>query len=190
MAGKASGGNEAGLARSQSVGDCWELCQNLVSRGGMSGSITLKLDDGVERVEYNEIVYDDKYDDVAHDPDFRPSESPFELKLNLRRPSYTVEVRSKDNGKIPHFHIFDVDRRFKTCVRIDMPQYFHHGEYIDVLNRRGRDALNKLLQMQLLVDGECVTNWERIVKVWNDNPERLNIGINVAQPNYSLLPSA
>ena len=149
----------------------------------------LKLGDGVDGPESNELVYDE-YGTVGFDPDFKPTQFPFEFRLNIEKPTYTVELRSDDNGNIPHFHIFDVDRRFQTCVCIDKPQYFHHGVYDGVLNRRSCEALNELLQRPVNVGGQLMTNWDRMVKVWNDNSGRRKIGMNVACPDYTQLPNA
>ena len=80
------------------------------------------------------------------------------------------------------------DRRFQTCVCIDKPQYFHHGVYNGVLNRKTCKALNKLLQLQVNVCGQLITNWERIVEAWNANSARPKVGANIAQPDYSKLP--
>lgn len=148
----------------------------------------LKLGDGVDGAESNELVYDE-YGVVGFDPDFKSTQCPVEFKLNTENPTYTVELRSNDNGNVPHFHIFDVDRRFQTCVCIDKPQYFHHGVYDGVLNRRSCKALNELLRRQVNVGGQLMTNWDRIVKAWNGNSGRRTIGITVVCPDYTQLPN-
>lgn len=148
----------------------------------------LKLGDGVDEAESNELVYDE-YGEVGFDPDFKPTQCPVEFKLSTENPTYIVELRSNDNGNIPHFHIFDVDGKFQTCVCIDKPQYFHHGVYDGVLNRRSCKALNELLQRQVNVGGQLMTNWARIVKAWNGNSGRRTIGATVACPDYTKLPN-
>ena len=153
----------------------------------MRGIIRLVLSDGVEEAESNELIYDE-YEGVGFDSDFRPTQCPFEFKLKICRPTYTVEMRSNDNGNIPHFHVFDTDKKFQTCVCIEKAGYFHHGVYVGVLDRRSRNALNELLRRQVNVDGKLMTNWDRIVKVWNSNSERRAIEKSVECPDYTQLP--
>ena len=143
----------------------------------------------MDKAEFNEFPYDE-YGVVGFDPDFKSVQCPIEFKLNTDNPTYTVELRSNDNGNIPHFHIFDADKRFQTCVRIDKAEYFHHGAYIGVLNRKSRDALNELLQRKIDFDGITMTNWDRIVRAWNSNSDRKSIKTDVTCPDYTLLPDA
>lgn len=155
----------------------------------MRETIRLVLGDEIGDAESNELTYDE-YGVVGFDPDFKPAQCPLEFKLNTDRPTYIVELRSNDNGNIPHFHIFDADNKFKTCVRIDEAEYFHHGAYTGILNRKSRYALNKLLQRQIDFNGETMTNWDRIVKAWNSNSDRLSTVTTVACPDYTQLPDA
>ena len=50
-------------------------------------------------------------------------------KVGKLNNEYDVVIWPKDNGEIPHFHIWDSNTRgdkFHTCIKIEKPEYFHH----------------------------------------------------------------
>lgn len=79
-----------------------------------------------------------------------------------------VEVYSGE-GQIPHFHIYNNDHSFDTCVCIHSANYFSHGnKYKDKFNSKQCKELDQWLRNQF---NEINTIWEIIRGMWEvSNP--------------------
>ena len=98
---------------------------------------------------------------------------------------YDVVIWPKDNGEIPHFHIWDSNTRgdkFHTCIKIEKPEYFHHTGKENILNSKMKKELVKFLNSSY--KGSNMTNWQLLVGYWNDNESKHNVDENQPIPNY------
>ena len=114
--------------------------------------------------------------------------------VNMRGATYEIFVCTNDPGKIPHFHVRDMDdwSRFHTCVRIDVPEYFHHGNKQDTFNSRERkqlqDFMNQCPKKKMYDEnGNQLNNWQVICFMWDINNSDVEIKENTSQPDYTKL---
>ena len=101
----------------------------------------------------------------------------------------TVHVYDGE-GNLPHCHIFNNDKSFETCVRLDIAEYFSHGnKYKDTFNSRQCRELNRWFKKKNKAN-ESFTNWEICKLFWNVSATNYNnknkISIN-KQPDYTKL---
>ena len=105
-----------------------------------------------------------------------------------------IYVNTDDSGKIPHFHVRDSKdwKRFHTCIRIDAPEYFHHGSKQSTLNASQRKELDEFMKSPCSKklyneSGRRLNNWERVCMLWDDNNSDVEIPDSVIQPDYTQL---
>lgn len=87
---------------------------------------------------------------------------------------------------IPHFHIYNKDKSFNTCIRIYENMYFSHGgKYTDKFNSKQCKQLNDYLkQINPKISLRPTTIWESIVIEW-ENTSTYNYPYKVgSQPHY------
>lgn len=73
-----------------------------------------------------------------------------------------------NEGPIPHFHIFNKDKTFESCIRIYENMYFSHGgKYKDTLNPKQCRQLNEYLKSPS-PRLEKITLWEEIMLYWEN----------------------
>ena len=108
-----------------------------------------------------------------------------------RPKSVEVYIHTDDSGKIPHFHIRKYSKEGKfdreSCIRIDSPEYFFHGQYRDRISTALAKQLDKKLRT---VDENSVkgsTYWEKVVDAWNDNNSDVKVPKDAKQPDYTQL---
>lgn len=150
--------------------------------------IQLELNDGIENLALNRI----ERDEVSYtDPDFNPRGPIIEYKEKLVRPkAYTIDVRPRDNGNVPHFHVYSKNKEIHTCLCIDEAKYFDHAEkYKKILERTILEAIDELLNKDCSEVGFEGTNWRRVQKAWNDNPERAQCSKAAEKPDYTNVTS-
>lgn len=97
----------------------------------------------------------------------------------------TIIIRMNDPGNIPHFHIVDkvtLGDKFHTCVKIEIPEYFHHTGKEDVLNSKQRKLLVAYLSSEIK---KGLSAWEYLVMTWNMNNSKMNIDTNTPMPDYN-----
>lgn len=100
-----------------------------------------------------------------------------------------IEVYANE-GQIPHFHLFNLDKSFETCICIYSNNYFAHGgKYTNKLNKRQCKELNDWLKQPNIK--APLSNWEMIYAMWEAGnsekckfPEKRKVTI---QPDYSEL---
>lgn len=111
------------------------------------------------------------------------------LVLAVYKTEYFVEIRTNDYGDNPHFHVYNKDESFLSCIRLDKADYFLHGPYKDKLNSKSRKLLDQLLNLKVKDEetGVEVSNWKRLVDDWNRNENRHPVDA-VVIPNYRNLP--
>lgn len=102
-----------------------------------------------------------------------------------------VEVYTNE-GQIPHFHIYNKNHSFESCIRIYDNHYFSHGgKYRSILSGSQAKELDYWLRLQNSKDPN-ITNWSFIVKEWERNnincrfPQNKKVSI---QPDYSKMNS-
>lgn len=101
---------------------------------------------------------------------------------------YEIWIRTDDPGKYPHMHIWDYStkgKKFHCCVRLDKPEYFIHTGKEDTLNSTNKKELIKFLNKEY--GGLGITNWKRILMLWNDNNSDVHIDIDSEMPDYTKL---
>jgi len=96
--------------------------------------------------------------------------------------NYDVVVYTDDAGMIPHFHILSKDKIFDCCIKIETAEYFHHNRHNDVLNSKERKDLMALLQSKSKRFN--MTNWEYLLKLWNDNNSDVEVSEDLPLPDY------
>ena len=150
--------------------------------------IQLELNDGIvdvalNRIECGEVFYTD--------PDFNPRGQTIEYKEKIVRPqAYTIDVRPRDNGNVPHFHVYSKNMEVHTCLCIDEAKYFDHSKkYKAILDRKILEAVDELLNKDCSEVGFSGTNWRRVQKAWNENPERAICSKATEKPDYTNVTS-
>ena len=99
----------------------------------------------------------------------------------------TIIIRMNDPGNIPHFHIVDkvtLGDKFHTCIKIEIPEYFHHTGKEDVLNSKQRKLLVTYLSSEIK---KGLSAWEYLVMTWNMNNSKMNVDANTPMPDYNNL---
>ena len=91
-----------------------------------------------------------------------------------------LEIRVKEGGSIPHFHIISLQNKFLCAVCLHVNKYFKHGPYTGELNSSQRVVLDDYLRTQK--DGVSV--WEYMVSIWNISYNNMNVEID-EQPDYT-----
>lgn len=108
-------------------------------------------------------------------------------RIGFTDDGYEVYIRTDDSGNIPHFHYWDRETKgdqFNTCIRIDVPEYFHHTGKEDVLNHKQKKSLIKLLN-EKRTNG--LTRWQMLLADWNENNSNITIDENQSMPDYTML---
>ena len=103
-----------------------------------------------------------------------------------------IYINTNDAGKIPHFHIRQKDdwQSFHSCVRIDKPEYFLHAGKEDVLNAKQKRELQEFMSSPVTLSryaDKFTNNWELACFLWDINNSDVEIGLDVEQPDYTLL---
>ena len=91
-----------------------------------------------------------------------------------------------NESPVPHFHIYNKDKSFNTCIRIYENMYFSHGgKYTDKFNSKQCKQLNDYLkQINPKISLRPTTIWESIVIEW-ENTSSYNYPYKVSsQPHY------
>lgn len=104
---------------------------------------------------------------------------------------YEVYIHTDDPGNIPHFHIWDAETRgqkFHICIKLEVPEYFHHTGKEDYLNSGMKKELVKFLRNKPLRLKRYDTNWEVVVDMWNANNSKASIPDDTPMPDYMRLP--
>ncbi len=108
--------------------------------------------------------------------------------------TFEIYVNTNDGGKIPHFHMRDIDDwdNFHTCIRIDAPKYFLHGSKQDILSAKEKKLLADFMEAptrKALFNekGQRINNWQYVCMLWDDNNSDVMIDESVEQPDYRQL---
>lgn len=73
-------------------------------------------------------------------------------------------------GQIPHFHMYNLNKTFDTCICIYSNNYFSHGgKYTDKLNAKQCKDLYDWLKEPNTKAAVPMTNWQMIVTMWEGN---------------------
>lgn len=109
--------------------------------------------------------------------------------------TFEIYVNTNDAGKVPHFHMRDMNEwdKFHTCIRIDAPEYFLHGTKQDTLSSKEKKLLADFMEAptrKALYDehGNRINNWQYVCMLWDDNNSDVVIDPEIKQPDYRLLP--
>ena len=91
-------------------------------------------------------------------------------------------------GTIPHFHLFDKDHKFETCICIDKPEYFHHGRKSGILNSKQKELLIHELNNEVKLTNEFKCNiWTQIQIIWNSDTRNKFKSVAETMPDYTEL---
>lgn len=110
--------------------------------------------------------------------------------IPMRGKTFEIYVNTGDPGEIPHFHLRDKDdwEAFHTCIRIDQPEYFHHGSKCDVLNSREKKALQQFMIAPVTHKyANRLNNWEMVCMLWDTNNSDVKIPEGTVQSDYTQL---
>ena len=102
---------------------------------------------------------------------------------------YEIYVNTNDGGKFPHFHYRDAKdwKKFHTCIRIDVAEYFLHEGKEDKLNAKQLKNLYKFLKSDVTLSkyrGKFKNNYELICFLWDLNNSDVQIPENIDMPDY------
>lgn len=104
---------------------------------------------------------------------------------------YEIYVRTNDKGNIPHFHMWDIETmgdKFHTCIKLTVPEYFHHEGKEGILSSKERRELVKFLESPRKKSRYPITNWEYLIDLWNDNNNSsMNVDPDQEMPDYNNL---
>lgn len=73
-----------------------------------------------------------------------------------------------NEGPVPHIHLIPLDSNKKSdeiCIKLDSPEYFHHGSYQETLNHKERREFNNFMHSKHKRSG---TNWDILADLWDD----------------------
>ena len=108
--------------------------------------------------------------------------------------TYEIYVNTDDEVKLPHFHFRDMNDwdNFHTCIRIDVAEYFHHGNKQDTLNSHQKKLLNDFMctptvKVRFDEHGNRLNNWQYICDMWDANNSDVIIPEDIIQPDYTKL---
>lgn len=97
-------------------------------------------------------------------------------------------IWTNDAGWIPHFHVFNNQNpkksTFDACIKLETPEYFKHGQHIDILSRKQIKQLIKLLESE---KSPGITWWRYIIESWNSNNSMFTVPYDMPMPDYNLL---
>jgi len=111
-------------------------------------------------------------------------------RIGFTNDSYEVYVNTDDGGDIPHFHYRKKGTwEGHTCIRLDKPEYFQHGDKQATLNSKQRKELVKFLQSKPTRTTRFSTNWEYLLDAWNANNSNVEIPVDLIMPDYNKLSS-
>lgn len=102
---------------------------------------------------------------------------------------YEIYIHTDDPGNIPHFHIWDAEtkgNKYHTCIKIEVPEYFHHTGKEDILNHKDKKDLMNFLNSKPK-NKRFKTNWEYLVSMWNDNNSKIQVDEDKSIPDYTKL---
>lgn len=87
--------------------------------------------------------------------------------------------------EIPHFHVWSKAKNFWCAIKLNTPEYFIHGKYVDILNNTQLKAVVKFLKSTCAEKesekGE--TNWDFLKCDWNST-SRINYCTVETMPDY------
>ena len=103
-----------------------------------------------------------------------------------------IYVNTNDGGKIPHFHVRDKDDwdKFHTCIEIERPEYFLHGNKQGILNSKQKIALDQFMRSKVILKkyaDKFDNNWELVCFLWDMNNSDVTISDDAVQPDYTQL---
>lgn len=106
-------------------------------------------------------------------------------KIGNMNSQFEVHVWSNDPGYVPHFHVWNKDKTFHTCVEIKRAKYFHHTGKESVFNAKQRKELYEFLNTY---DKESeMTFWKYLLITWNKNNSKIKVDTKQDIPNYIII---
>ena len=111
-------------------------------------------------------------------------------RLNLKSiGECKIEVYTNE-GSIPHFHLFNKDKTFETCICVYSNNYFAHGgKYLDKLSTKQCSILDEYLRQPSKQD-KNISVWNAIRLSWEFGNQDSKFPDNrkvYIQPNYKTL---
>ena len=84
----------------------------------------------------------------------------------------------------PHFHVESTQNKFKTAIRLDVPECFLHSDSNGMLKRK---EIKRLITTLKSLDKTKRSIWEVFANEWNAHHPK-NIIDNKEMPDYRKLP--
>jgi hypothetical protein len=101
-----------------------------------------------------------------------------------------ISVYAKE-GKIPHLHFYCIQDGRKGCIRLDVAQYFSHGNKSDRLSKKELKSFIKWLDEDchlFKVFNVSLKNYDYICQLWNENNPNNTFNFDlIDEPDYSSL---
>ena len=94
----------------------------------------------------------------------------------------TVEVYTNEGWEKPHLHLYN--DHFKCAIRLDVNQYFLHGQYTDKLNDAQAKIFDKFMREK--IKRRNTTKWDYAVDTFNLHYDDHSITVK-EQPDYTKL---
>lgn len=158
----------------------WDL---LIAEWGL---YNYKIANRPKLLDYNllegEYIMPERYDDGST-KDYTEM-----ARVGFTKNGYEVYINTNDEGKVPHFHYRKAGnwRLFNTCIKIESPEYFYHGNNQEILSLEQKNDLIDFLSSNPK-DGYFDTKWEFLISMWNMNNADVEIDCDLKMPDYSLL---
>lgn len=154
-----------------------------------------KILDKSKNISYNNIVEGGSEVKRLINSSYRDIEGMSRIgEIPMRGCTFEIYVNTDYSGKIPHFHVRNKNdwNLFHTCVRIDCPEYFLHGNKQDKFNTKEKKVLNEFMSepcKKPLFDenGIRLNNWKYLCTLWDINNSDVEIDPKTIQPDYTLL---
>lgn len=90
-----------------------------------------------------------------------------------------------DDGNIPHFHVYDINKKLDTCIEISRNKYFLHGKHQGIItSSKIRKMLYDFLRSRpkSFQRRSYDNNWQWIKEIWNSSDHRMKVPDDITEP--------
>lgn len=113
--------------------------------------------------------------------------SNYELKQLKKLGKCKLSVYAIEGENIPHFHLENINKTFRTAICLNEAKYFKHGKYRDELNKSQKIILHDFLTSKRKIDNGN-TIWEKLATFWNNAQANSTHKVDINNmPDYTKL---